>query len=83
MVKVDSAVDWVHGASSWVHGHILKWEPLIGGSVTRIRLAKGYEVILILIVDLRMDGPRHVSFLGSVHGRKKALAQRLLAAKEV
>jgi hypothetical protein len=57
MEKAHGAVDRVHSAGPWINGLIIKWESPIGGSAARIRLAKGYEVILISIVDLWMDGP--------------------------
>jgi hypothetical protein len=65
-------VDQVHNTGPWVHKLIIRWESSIGGSAARIRLAKGYEVILISIVDLWMDSPRRVSFLGSARSKSRA-----------
>jgi hypothetical protein len=41
MEKVPDMVDQVHGTSPRVHGLIIKWEPLVGGSTARISSTEG------------------------------------------
>jgi hypothetical protein len=41
MEYVHGPMDWVHGISLRVNGLIIKWEPLVGGSATRISSTEG------------------------------------------
>jgi hypothetical protein len=69
MEYVHGPMDRVHGISLRVNGLIIKWEPLVGGSATRISSTEGVWSHLILIVDLQTDGPGGLFYTQPVKNR--------------